>query len=93
MSVIVLPFLLVWGIIVLSAVSTILKSKKSARPKSTPAAEKPERVRRPSNAGEGHVATIGPDIQSKLEQLETLKNAGLLDQEEYNEKKRKILRG
>ena len=48
-------------------------------------------VRRPTNAGEGHVATIGPDKRAQLEQLDTLKNAGILDPEEYTQKKRQLL--
>lgn len=86
------PILIVWVIVGLAIGKNAGKNRKTAAPK-PPVAQEPERVRRPSNAGEGHVATIGPDIQSRLEQLETLKSAGLLDPEEYAEKKRKILRG
>lgn len=46
---------------------------------------------KPSNQGVGHVPTIGPDIKKKLEQLDALKNAGMIGQEEYEEKLKKIL--
>ena len=45
-----------------------------------------------SNAGEGHVSSIGPDVKARLEQLETLKEAGLITAREYEDKRQEILR-
>lgn len=43
--------------------------------------------------GEGHVAHVGLSREKQLEQLETWKEAGLIDEDEYKERKRKIRRG
>ena len=43
--------------------------------------------------GEGHVASVGLSREKQLEQLETWKEAGLIDEDEYKERKRKIKRG
>ena len=63
----------------------------------TPSAPRPtgyERVdRRVYSSGQGHdhIRSIELSPQRKLEQLETLKDAGLLTDEEYKEKKREIM--
>lgn len=38
-----------------------------------------------------HISSIGPNLQQRLEQLETLREAGLITKEEYDEKRREIL--
>lgn len=43
--------------------------------------------------GEGHVASVGLSRERQLEQLETWREAGLIDEDEYKERKRKIKRG
>ena len=43
--------------------------------------------------GEGHVAHVGLSREKQLEQLETWKEGGLIDEDEYKERKRKIKRG
>lgn len=43
--------------------------------------------------GEGHVASVGLSREKQLEQLETWREAGLIDEDEYKERKRKIKRG
>lgn len=84
------PIVFLWIVLGVAMGKLAGKDKKSPTRKG-PVQEVPRQVRRPSNAGEGHVPTIGPNVRSKLEQLETLKKAGLLDQEEYLAKKQKIL--
>ena len=81
-----LPIILALAWVTIGLSLSTLK-KKGKKPE-----KKPPQPRQPSNRGEGHVPTIGPNQEKKLEQLEVLKNAGLLDPEEYAEKKRKILR-
>ena len=44
------------------------------------------------SADHQHISSIGPDPQKRLEQLATLKEAGLITKEEYDEKRREILR-
>ena len=78
-----LPIILALAWVTIGLSLSTLK-KKGKKPEKKP--------RQPSNRGEGHVPTIGPNQEKKLEQLEVLKNAGLLDPEEYAEKKRMILR-
>lgn len=43
--------------------------------------------------GEGHVASVGLSREKQLEQLKTWREAGLIDEDEYKERKRKIKRG
>lgn len=43
--------------------------------------------------GEGHVASVGLSRSKQLEQLEVLRKAGLLDEDEYKQRKQKIKRG
>lgn len=43
--------------------------------------------------GEGHVAQVGLSRERQLEQLKVLRQAGLIDEDEYKERKRKIKRG
>ena len=38
-----------------------------------------------------HISSIGPDPQKRLEQLERLKEAGLVTREEYDQKRKEIL--
>lgn len=47
----------------------------------------------PDETGEGHVASVGLSRGKQLEQLETWREAGLIDEDEYKERKRKIKRG
>lgn len=47
----------------------------------------------PDETGEGHVASVGLSREKQLEQLETWREAGLIDEDEYKERKRKIKRG
>lgn len=47
----------------------------------------------PGETGEGHVASVGLSREKQLEQLETWREAGLIDEDEYKERKRKIKRG
>ena len=60
----------------------------------TPAAPRPtgdHRVYQSSGQEHDHIRSIELSPQRKLEQLETLKNAGLLTDEEYRDKKREIM--
>lgn len=73
-------------------------------PQKPPAAPKPPpSVRpapRPSGAGtynsyaqdHNHIIGVGLPAERRLEQLEVMKNAGLLDKEEYELRRQKILR-
>jgi hypothetical protein len=45
---------------------------------------------RPSQ-GEGHVASFGLSVERRLEQLDSLKSAGLVEREEYDRKRKEIL--
>lgn len=47
----------------------------------------------PGETGEGHVASVGLSREKQLEQLETGREAGLIAEDEYKERKRKIKRG
>lgn len=47
----------------------------------------------PDETGEGHVASVGLSREKQLEQLKTWREAGLIDEDEYKERKRKIKRG
>ncbi len=40
-----------------------------------------------------HIPSIALDAKQRLEQLESLKSAGLIDEREYREKRQEILRG
>jgi len=46
---------------------------------------------RPDSADHQHITAAGLDAKARLEQLETLKGAGLLTPEEYAEKRKEIL--
>ncbi len=47
---------------------------------------------RADSADHEHITAAGLDAKARLEQLETLKEAGLLTGEEYDEKRKEILR-
>lgn len=47
----------------------------------------------PGETGEGHVASMGLSREKQLEQLKTWLEAGLIDEDEYKERKRKLRRG
>ena len=46
----------------------------------------------PAAQDHNHISSIGPDPKTRLEQLESLKSAGLISNEEYKEKRQEILR-
>ena len=48
---------------------------------------------RPDSPDHQHITPTGLDPKARLEQLETLKEAGLLTPEEYDQKRREILNG
>lgn len=87
----VFPVLFIWAVVSLIIGKSVGKNRK-APSSGVSVRETPKQISRPSNAGEGHVPTIGPNVKSRLEQLETLKKAGLVDQEEYIAKRQKILK-
>lgn len=66
--------------------------QEPARPASSAAPRPAESQRTYQTAGEehDHIRSVALSPQRKLEQLETLRDAGLLTDEEYREKKRKI---
>ena len=45
----------------------------------------------PVQEDHNHISSIGPDPKTRLEQLETLKTAGLITDREYKEKRSEIL--
>lgn len=53
----------------------------------------PARQERPASAPEvhDHIPSTAPDARERLEQLNSLKEAGLLTQEEYDQKRKEIL--
>ena len=55
--------------------------------------ERPTPTFRANSTDHQHITASGPDAKSRLEQLETLKNAGLIDDGEYQEKRKEILKG
>ena len=54
--------------------------------------DRPTPAFRPDSPDHQHITPSGPDAKARLEQLETLKNAGLIDEREYQEKRKEILR-
>lgn len=48
--------------------------------------------RKPSAETHDHIPSTALSLQKRLEQLETLKDAGLVDEEEYREKRKEILK-
>ena len=50
------------------------------------------RTYQPAGEEHDHIRSVALSPQRKLEQLETLRDAGLLTDEEYREKKRKIMK-
>ncbi len=48
--------------------------------------------KRPPQAEFNHISSIGPSMRHQLDQLESLKAAGLIDGREYQEQKAKILK-
>ena len=66
-----------------SRVVKIKEPKPSKKPKPTPSF----RTDAPDHE---HITPSGPSVQRRLEQLETLREAGLLDKEEYEERRREI---
>ena len=67
--------------------SPITQAKKAFRPPVSPGFD-------PDSRSHEHIVTA-PDhsVQKRLEQLETMKGAGLIDNDEYRERKRRILEG
>lgn len=61
-------------------------------PRTTPGASavKPRPAFRSEAADHEHITVGGLTREARLEQLETLLDAGLLDREEYRERKRRI---
>ena len=53
-------------------------------------AKKP--VHKRKNVEFDHISAIGPSMRRRLEQLESLKTAGLIDDREYREKRQEILK-
>lgn len=52
----------------------------------------PERAAPPPAQTHDHIPSTAPDARRRLEQLESLKNAGLIDDREYREKRQEILK-
>ncbi len=48
--------------------------------------------KRPPQAEFNHISSVGPSMRHQLDQLESLKAAGLIDGREYQEQKAKILK-
>lgn len=46
----------------------------------------------PDAGGHNHISSVGPSAQTRLEQLETLKGAGLITEQEYRQKRQEILK-
>ena len=55
--------------------------------------ERPTPAFRSDSPDHQHITSTSLDAKSRLEQLETLKNAGLIDEGEYQEKRKEILKG
>lgn len=55
--------------------------------------EEPEFPDAPPVETHDHIPSIALDAKQRLEQLESLKSAGLIDDREYREKRQEILRG
>ena len=55
--------------------------------------ERPTPTFRANSTDHQHITASGPDAKARLEQLETLKNAGLIDEREYQEKRKEIMKG
>ena len=69
---------------------TVLKPKK--KPAVPTPVRTPSRPTRPSAQQHDHIPSICLDQKARLEQLETLKKAGLYSNEEYKAKREEILR-
>lgn len=69
---------------------TVLKPKK--KPAVSTPVRTPSRPTRPSAQQHDHIPSICLDQKARLEQLETLKKAGLYSNEEYRAKREEILR-
>ena len=59
----------------------------------TETAEEPEFPDAPPVETHDHIPSVALDAKQRLEQLESLKSAGLIDDREYREKRQEILRG
>ena len=55
--------------------------------------EEPEFPDAPPVETHDHIPSVALDAKQRLEQLESLKSAGLIDDREYREKRQEILRG
>lgn len=69
-----------------SRVVKIKEPKSPKKPKITPSF----RIDAPDHE---HITSSGPSVQRRLEQLETLREAGLLDRSEYEQKRKEIMEG
>lgn len=64
----------------------------SAAPRPAESQRTDQRTYQPVDEEHDHIRSVALSPQRKLEQLETLRDAGLLTDEEYREKKRKIMK-
>ncbi len=64
----------------------------SAAPRPAESQRADQQVYQPVDEEHDHIRSVALSPQRKLEQLETLRDAGLLTDEEYREKKRKIMK-
>lgn len=64
----------------------------SAAPRPAESQRMDRRTYQPAGEEHDHIRSVALSPQRKLEQLETLRDAGLLTDEEYREKKRKIMK-
>ena len=60
--------------------------------RTSPPSKPPRPVFRPESSDHEHITVSGPGTEARLEQLEILKNAGLLTEEEYRKKRKETLR-
>ena len=64
----------------------------SAAPRPAESQRADQQVYQPVDEEHDHIRSVALSPQRKLEQLETLRDAGLLTDEEYRDKKRKIMK-
>ena len=93
-----LPFLVAGAFFALNGIRLALGKTKTPAKKNqtkTYVAEKPDRYTvsfRPDAPDHQHITGAGLSVEKQLEQLEVLKNAGLIDDGEYQDMRKEILR-
>ena len=94
------PVLLAIGIVLIVQNRTAFADSKAGessqyrnRPRSGPAPSRYGGSYQFNAQDHYHITSAGLSVERRLEQLEVMKNAGLLDKEEYELRQRKILSG